>query len=142
MRNRVFVLLIITLLVAGIACKAKMVQNNSATAQKPSGSWQLVEINSRSIIGDSLKPSIPFIQITDSTTRFSGKDGCNSFGGEAIFKGDSTKIKILFATKMFCQESIDQEFNTTIQKSNLWKVEGSKLIFNKDKEVIMMFEQK
>lgn len=139
MRNRAIILITATLLVVGIACKAKMVSNESKVAQKPSGSWQLVEINSRNIVGDTLKFSAPYIQISDTTTHFGGKDGCNSFGGEAYFKGDSAKIKILFSTKMYCMESIDREFNTTIQEANLWKIEGSTLILNKDKEMIMRF---
>ena len=142
MRNRVMIIITATLLIIGVACKAKLVSNKSMAPQKPSGAWQLVEINARNITNDTLKFSAPFIQISDTTTHFGGKDGCNSFGGEAKFKGDSAKIKIKFSTKMYCMESIDQEFNATIQKVNLWKIEGSTLILNRDKEVIMRFVKK
>ena len=142
MKNKGIIYLTVLLILVSVACKAKMVSNNNSATQIPVGKWELVEINGRSIANDSSKFALPFVVFNDSVKQFRGKDGCNSFGGEAIFKGDSVKINIQFSTKMYCLESIDQEFNSTIEKSNLWKSEGNNLVLNKDKEVIMRFLKK
>ena len=140
MRNRVIILLLSTFMVVGVACKAKKVQNETKTTLKPSGAWQLVEINSRKIIISSDNDRIPSIVINDTTTQIRGNNGCNSYGGVAKFNNDNAKFDIQFTTKMFCINAIDAEFDSTLQVVNLWVVEKNRLILKNGTDVLLQFE--
>lgn len=71
------------------------------------GAWKLVSY------GDAANPT-PALPDVDTTISFekgqlSGNVGCNSFGGDYKFKGDTITFGSIMSTEMFCEKVNEQE---------------------------------
>lgn len=65
----------------------------------------------------------------DQDGRVSGKAGCNSYGGAAQIEEDRINFGDLFATKMFCEGTMEQEmaFLHSLEQTVQYRIEAGKL---------------
>lgn len=83
-----------------------------------------------------------YITIPEDMKSFSGKGGCNNIGGELIVKENLIKFDKVFATRMHCMETMNQEnlFIKNLNETNNYKIIGGELFLYKDKELLMTLE--
>lgn len=139
--KRQFLLISVLFITIGLgSCKSKLSATSEKETKIPTGNWILSQINSRNIAITPNNGKTPTIILSDTTTRFGGNNGCNSYGGIVKFNKSSVKFDIQFSTKKFCMDAIDAEFDSTLQVINLWAVEKNRLILKKDAKILMEFE--
>ena len=83
----------------------------------------------------------PMIEIHLKDKRVSGNTGCNNMNGTVVVEENQIEFSDIITTKMFCAESIEQEFLIALGKSNNYKIDKMKLYLYEDENEIMIFQK-
>jgi heat shock protein HslJ len=103
--------------------------------------WALEFIKGVNYNPDSNSNQRPIIEIHLKDNKLVGNTGCNSMNGTVIVEEDQIEFSDIITTKMFCSESIEQEFLIALGKVNNYKIEKMKLYLYEDDEETMIFQK-
>jgi heat shock protein HslJ len=103
--------------------------------------WALEFLKGVDYQPDSSSKERPIIEIHLKDKKVSGNTGCNSMIGTVIVEEDQIEFSDIVTTKMFCSESIEQEFLIALGMANNYKIEKMKLYLYEDDQEIMIFQK-
>ena len=83
----------------------------------------------------------PTIEIHLKDNKVVGNTGCNSLNGTVKVEEDQITFSDMVTTKMFCAESIEQEFLIALGMVNNYNIEKMKLYLYRDDEELMIFQK-
>lgn len=103
----------------------KVANESSAQNLFASFRWQAAELLG-DVVTNSPQGKTPFLEFLPKSQRVAGWDGCNRFTGDyAIGKDDALQFQKIATTRMACMDtSIDSHFQTVLEKTRAFKVEG------------------
>ena len=132
------ILLMITLL-AGLltSCTSSQEKSNELI----NDSWTLEIINGVSYNPDSGNGVRPVVEINLKEEQFAGNTSCNNMSGKVIVEGGKITFSDIVTTKMFCMESIEQEFLIALGKVNRYKIERMRLLLFEDDAELMILKK-
>jgi len=98
--------------------------------------WELTEMAGKTMPA-AAKATLNF----SDSLRINGKSFCNSYGGEIDLKGDQTKLKNVYSTKMFCQETAAAEnaYLQALNETDHAKIVNGKLQLLKGEQTLLTF---
>jgi heat shock protein HslJ len=132
------ILLMITLL-AGLLTRCSSGQEKSN--ELLNGTWALDIIVGEIFNQDSGNGQRPVIEIKMKERRFSGNTGCNNMNGIVTMEGSKITFSDIVTTKMYCMESIEQEFLIALGKINNYKIEKMRLFLFEDETEMMILKK-
>jgi heat shock protein HslJ len=103
--------------------------------------WKLTLLNSKEI--PSVKKGRREAHIILSNGKVKGNSGCNGFGASYILDNDKVSFDTngFMMTRMFCKDSVENEFLKMIPKVVSYKIKGESLeFFDKDGSDLAKFE--
>ena len=132
------ILLMITLL-AGLltSCTSSQEKLNELI----NDSWTIEIINGVSYNPDSGNGVRPVVEINLKEEQFAGNTSCNNMNGKVMVEGSKITFSDIVTTKMFCMESIEQEFLITLGKVNKYKIERLRLLLFEDDTELMILKK-
>ena len=83
----------------------------------------------------------PTIEIHLKENQVIGNTGCNNMTGTVSVEEDQITFSDIITTKMFCAESIEQEFLIALGMVNNYKIEKLELHLYQDDDEIMIFQK-
>jgi len=132
------ILLMITLL-AGLltSCTSSQEKLNELI----NDSWTIEIINGVSYNPDSGNGVRPVVEINLKEEQFAGNTSCNNMNGKVMVEGSKITFSDIVTTKMFCMESIEQEFLIALGKVNKYKIERLRLLLFEDDTELMILKK-
>lgn len=103
--------------------------------------WFLTQINSTKK-NPNLKSLDAFIIFHPDENKITGNSGCNKFSGQLELSDTIFKIQKITSTKMFCKESIENEFFEQLEKVTAYKVKSKTLSLYNHKALVLVFKLK
>ena len=101
--------------------------------------WTLEIINGMSYNPDSGNGVRPVVEINLKEAQFAGNTSCNNMNGKVMVEGSKITFSDFVTTKMFCMESVEQEFLIALGKVNKYKIEKMRLfLFEDDTELMIL----
>ena len=139
-------IMILLLAVVISSCSCKKDASNKATVGSIEGNWELTSIPATKTSFESLYANAkPTISFNINETKVTGKNSCNSYGGNFSLDGMTLDIdeKTLFSTKMFCEGAGEKTFMDALGKVNAYKVseDGNTLTLSTGKNAVMTFRK-
>ena len=132
------ILLMITLLAnLLIGCTSSQEKSNELI----NDSWTLEIINGVSYNPDSGNGVRPVVEISLKEEKLTGNTSCNNMSGKVIVEGGKITFSDIVTTKMFCMESIEQEFLIALGKVNRYKIERMRLLLFEDDTELMILKK-
>jgi len=132
------ILLMITLLAnLLIGCTSSREKSNELI----NDSWTIEIINGVSYNPDSGNGVRPVVEINLKEAQFAGNTSCNNMSGKVIVEGGKITFSDIVTTKMFCMESIEQEFLIALGKVNRYKIERMRLLLFEDDTELMILKK-
>jgi len=132
------ILLMITLLAnLLIGCTSSQEKSNELI----NDSWTLEIINGVSYNPDSGNVVRPVVEINLKEEKLAGNTSCNNMNGKVMVEGSKITFSDIVTTKMFCMESIEQEFLIALGKVNNYKTEKLKLLLFQDDTELMILKK-
>jgi len=130
------ILLMITLLASLLtSCTSSQEKSNELI----NDSWTLEIINGVSYNPDSGNGVRPVVEINLKEEKLAGNTSCNNMNGKVTVEGSKITFSDIVTTKMFCMESIEQEFLIALGKVNNYKTEKMRLfLFEDDTELMIL----
>lgn len=120
-----FLTAICTILLVGLqSCSCK--KGAEAVAELSAGSWELKEINGKSIDKTDFA-KIPELNFTKEENRVSGNSGCNSMSGTYKIEEDKITFGPIAGTKMACEGTGENQFTTAFNTVQKFKLQGKTL---------------
>lgn len=100
--------------------------------------WELTEMTGKTL-PSSVKATLNF----NDSLRVSGKSFCNSYGGELDLKGEETRLKNVYSTKMFCEQtaSAENDFLKALNETDQAKIVNGKLQLLKGDQTLLIFNK-
>jgi len=100
--------------------------------------WELIEMTGKTL-PVAAKATLNF----NDSLGVSGKSFCNSYGGELDLKADQTKLKNVYSTKMFCEQTAaaENEFLKALNETDHAKVINGKLQLLKGEQTLLIFNK-
>jgi len=96
-------------------------------------------INGMSYNPDSGNGVRPVVEINLKEAQFAGNTSCNNMNGKVMVEGSKITFSDFVTTKMFCMESVEQEFLIALGKVNKYKIEKMRLfLFEDDTELMIL----
>ena len=130
------ILLMITLLAGSLT---SCTSSQEKSIELINDSWTLEIINGVSYNPDSGNGVWPVVEINLKEEKLTGNTSCNNMSGKVIVEGSKITFSDIVTTKMFCMESIEQEFLIALGKVNNYKTEKMKLfLFEDDTELMIL----
>ena len=83
----------------------------------------------------------PTIEIHLKDNKVIGNTGCNNMNGTVTVEEDQITFSDIITTKMYCSESIEQEFLIALGMVNSYKVEKMKLHLYHDNEELLILQK-
>lgn len=84
----------------------------------------------------------PQLRLSQSEGKISGFSGCNSFSGNPTIHANLIDFNIpIVSTRKFCPGEGEKVFFEALQSVNRFEVKNKKLLFYRNKEVIMQFAE-
>jgi heat shock protein HslJ len=84
----------------------------------------------------------PRLYLSQASARIAGTSGCNSFSGNPIIRGNSIDFNIpIISTKKYCPGEGEMIFFEALQSVNRFEIVNNRLIFYRNKEMIMRFAE-
>lgn len=124
------------------SCKSSQSMTNAATNLE--GEWNIIEINSSSIVPAEHQP-FPYIGFNTETNQFYGSSGCNRMSGMYTL-GKSGKLTFgkAAATMMMCPDmSIEKTVFDMLEQVKSYKVIGSQIaLYGKMSKPIAVLDRK
>ena len=84
---------------------------------------------------------LPTIEIHLKDKKVVGNTGCNNMNGKVEVEEDQITFSNIITTKMFCAESIEQEFLIALGMVNNYKIEKMKLHLYQDDDELLIFQK-
>lgn len=105
--------------------------------------WILICLQDYPFKKEDFKRGIPYLEFQANNNRVSGFTGCNRLNAIFTIKNNNIAIKNIVTTRMRCIGiDIEDSFVTAITTPNLtYKVQQNKLLFFKDKKILLIFEK-
>ncbi|QSE97022.1 META domain-containing protein [Fulvivirga lutea] len=100
--------------------------------------WELVSIGGAEISAEK----IPTIKFDADANKVQGYGGCNNYSGRFEL-GVNRRLTIsgIMATKMMCQNSVENEFFAALNKTSSYQLESNKLILKSGDTSLITFEE-
>ena len=136
MKN-IILLMIILLANLLIGCTSSREKSNELI----NDSWTLEIINGVSYNPDSGNGVRPVVEINLKEEKLTGNTSCNNMSGKVIVEGSKITFSDFVTTKMFCMESIEQEFLIALGKVNRYKIERMRLLLFEDDTELMILKK-
>ncbi|MCZ4221892.1 META domain-containing protein [Pedobacter rhodius] len=100
--------------------------------------WELTQLTGK-ILPQNAKATLNF----NDSLNVTGKSFCNNYGGRLEIKDNQVKLKNVYGTKMFCEETASEEnaFLNALNEVNGAKVVDGKLELRKGDQTLLVFTE-
>ncbi len=137
------IIILLAVFINSCSCKKEISSKPGVSIE---GNWELNYISSTASNFEMLYPNAkPTINFNVSEAKVSGKNSCNSYGGNFSLDGMTLDIdeKTLFSTKMFCGGNGEKTFMEALGKVTAYSVsaDGSTLSLLSGKTEILRFKK-
>lgn len=138
--------LLITALCLLAACSSiKKTQSSNVDDRINNIVWSVVSYKGHELNERDFSHGLPRISFNMTDGKISGTDGCNSFMGIAVYKGNSIKTKAIASTKMACTNTnVPGDFYAILSSENLnWKLDNNNILrlYTGDLEMMALKER-
>lgn len=101
--------------------------------------WTLQSLNGAEPDGKAFARGLPVLQMTPSTKKYSGSDGCNQLNG--AFTRDGSKIKFgqPASTRMACPGDASKQYLDALLAVTEYRLEGSKLTLSTGGKAVLVY---
>ncbi len=112
--------------------------NKDVAESITSGTWTLKEVMTGAFSVSDFRDNIPNLNFgTDGN--FSGFDGCNSMRSNYTIDGAKLNLGNIAATRKFCQDVKDEEFQALLKEANSFTIKKGELTLLNGAKALMKF---
>jgi heat shock protein HslJ len=121
-----------------LGCNANKGSSKNPIANLTSNAWVLKEVFSGDFSAKDFVSNTPKLIFTNDG-KLNGTDGCNSLMGGYSIEGVNLKIGEIAATRKFCQDVKDREFQTLLKQANSFAIKNDELTLLNGTKALMKF---